>query len=80
MDKCSDPIDQASLISDQHNADCVARQARMAAPKRLPNALGHYERTDCALCGEDIYPPGRITLGFDTCIDCQTAEEKRSKR
>jgi RNA polymerase-binding transcription factor DksA len=57
-----DPCDEASRLSEQHLAACLARRSSAALMARADGR--------CACCGGRI-PEARRLTGAATCIKCQ---------
>lgn len=75
QEKHADPLDHASMISEQHCADRVQEISRLAAPEQVQNPDGTWPITECVSCGDDLIPQ-RLAHGFVRCVPCKTRLEK----
>lgn len=79
LDRYTDPVDQASQITDDATNDAVAAIRRAAAPEQVPDENGTYAHTHCIEedCGEEL-PIERLRLGKVRCVTCQSLRDKRA--
>lgn len=77
----TDPLDQASAVTEDLVAGAVEARRRAAAPQQEPNERGEYPHPYCVEedCGVEL-PIERLKLGRVRCVDCQTRIEKRQKQ
>ena len=71
----SDESDRATFVESLHNEEAIARVLIQGAPRTSPD----FDGENCIDCDEAIEPAGRISLGYQTCLHCQSLLEKRGK-
>ena len=71
----ADESDRATFVESLHNEEAIARAITQGAPRTSPE----FDGENCIDCDEAIEPKQRISLGYQTCIHCQSLMEKRGK-
>ena len=77
-DRCADPIDAASAVTETFNRHAEAKARAKAAPQQKQNDDGTWPVTECE-CGVEIVP-ARLALGRIRCVACQTEHEIRERQ
>lgn len=65
-------MDLADITQEQLDLE-IELQRKKIKPMKPVNAL------HCKICGDDIYPPERRDLGYDSCIDCAQLKDRMNK-
>ena len=77
VERCADPLDDASRISQSITDGGVAHAAHLSAPEQALDADGQPSVLECVDCGADLGE--RAKLLKVRCLRCQELLERRRR-
>ena len=77
MSDTADPLDQASLLTEQLTKAYLDNTRAKARPEQIQRADGSWPSLTCVDCEDEL--GGRLALGKIRCISCQSAKERERR-
>jgi RNA polymerase-binding transcription factor DksA len=79
MERNSDPSDQASDLEDAERKIALEVHRNKSKPKQVKEADGQWPHEECLMCGNEIGLDRLEATGAVTCVECQSACERKGK-